>query len=415
MEHSTKVTSFSESLSLLWTKRFGTFWVGSLLSNLGMWMQEVAEPWLVLTLSGSPVLLGLDAFAMDAPTWVLTIFGGYLADHSDRRRVIFTFQSIQMLCPLILVILMLTGWVKVWMVILLTFIVGITDALSMPAFAASVPMMVRSDQIGRAITLNSTQFSISRVLGPVMAGLVMVHYGAIGCFTVNTLSYIPFLAVILWVIPKTKRLKDVDPRILGTQPWYYELRDIARDPMLRGGLLTIGWVSLLCGPILAFAPVLVKEILHSDASHFGGLLSAFGVGGLAGAFIVLAIDRRIPRRKLSSFSALLYAAAVIGASLMRTFVGLSAVLVLAGAALTMTNTSVNSILQGSARDEIRGQTASLFMLAMRGGMSLGSLLTGFSVHFFGISHALLLNGVFAVIAQLWMYRIWGSKTAQKGV
>ena len=166
---------------------------------------------------------------MDAPSWVLTVFGGYLADHADRRRLIFTFQAIQMLCPLILVILILLGWVQVWMVILLTFIVGITDALSMPAFASSVPLMVRSDQIGRAIALNSTQFNLSRVLGPAIAGLVMYHFGAIGCFTANTLSYIPFLAVILWVIPKTKRRKDVDPRVLGREPWYSELRDIGRD------------------------------------------------------------------------------------------------------------------------------------------------------------------------------------------
>src|ERR1035437_8984634 len=103
--------SISDSLSLLWTKRFGTFWLGSLLSNIGTWMQQIAEPWLVLNLSGSSVLLGLDAFAMDAPVWVLTLFGGFLADHADRRKVIFFFQAIQMLCPIILIFLILMGWV----------------------------------------------------------------------------------------------------------------------------------------------------------------------------------------------------------------------------------------------------------------------------------------------------------------
>lgn len=264
--------SFFESLSLLWSKRFGTFWVGSLLSNIGTWMQQVAEPWLVLSISGSPVLLGLDAFAMDAPVWVLTLLGGILADHADRRRVIFFFQSIQMFCPVVLVFLILMGWLHVWTIITLSFIVGITDALSMPAFQSVVPLIVKSDQIGSGIALNSTQFNLSRVLGPAFAGLVMASYGPVGCFATNAFSYIPFLVVILWVLPKSKKAKHFDRRSLGTEPWYTEIRSIGKDPLLRGGLITILATSLLCGPLIAFTPVLIKDVFHSDVTHFGAAL-----------------------------------------------------------------------------------------------------------------------------------------------
>ena len=123
------MSSLRSSLAPLRTRRFALFWGGSLLSNIGTWMQQVAEPWLVLSMSGSPVLLGLDTFAMDAPTWALTLFGGVLADHADRRRVIFLFQFIQMFCPLILVLLLLTGGLRVWIIVLLSLVVGITDAL----------------------------------------------------------------------------------------------------------------------------------------------------------------------------------------------------------------------------------------------------------------------------------------------
>jgi len=109
--------SLANSLRLLLTRRFGSFWVGSLLSNLGTWMQQVAEPWLILSLSGSSFLLGLDAFVMDAPVWILTLLGGVLADRHDRRKVISSFQTIQMLCPILLVILILTGTIHVWMII----------------------------------------------------------------------------------------------------------------------------------------------------------------------------------------------------------------------------------------------------------------------------------------------------------
>ena len=388
------------------------FWVGSLLSNIGTWMQEVAEPWLVLSMSGSPVLLGLDAFAMDAPVWLLTLLGGYLADHGDRRRVIFFFQAIQMFCPLVLVVLLFGGWLHIWMIVVLSLIVGVTDALSMPAFQSIVPLIVPSDRIENAIALNSTQFNLSRVMGPALAGLVIARFGAIGCFSANALSYVPFLAVILWILPKNKNTKRLERMQPGQAPWYAEIRLIGRDSGLRGALLTVLTTSLLCGPLIAFAPVLIKEVFHSDAAHFGGALSAFGVGGLLGAVLVLTINGRIDRRRLSSVSAIVYAFLVIAISMNRSFLGLAALLVLAGAALTTTNISINSMLQVTAKDQIRGQTASLYMLAMRGGLSLGSLIMGFSVHFFGITEALLTHALIAVLIHSWIFFKWArpSKT-----
>ena len=123
--------AFAQSVQLLLTRRFGTFWFASLLSNIGTWAQQVAQPWLLLSLGASPFLLGLDSFAIGAPVLLLTLVGGALADGGDRRRIIVQFQSIQMLCPILLVGLLLTGTVQPWIVIVLSLIVGITDALSM--------------------------------------------------------------------------------------------------------------------------------------------------------------------------------------------------------------------------------------------------------------------------------------------
>src|SRR5580693_4879196 len=127
------MTTFRESISLLATRRFGTFWFASLLSSIGTWAQQVAEPWLLLTLGASSFLIGLDSFAMNAPVWLLTLAGGALADRSDRRRVIAVFQSIQMLCPTAIVVLLIAGRVRPWMIIVLSVVVGVTDALSMPS------------------------------------------------------------------------------------------------------------------------------------------------------------------------------------------------------------------------------------------------------------------------------------------
>src|SRR5471032_2924958 len=124
MSSPSAITSFRESLRLLATRRFGTFWFASLLSSIGTWAQQVAEPWLLLTLGASSFLIGLDSFAMNAPVWVLTLAGGVLADRSDRRRVIALFQSIQMLCPIAIVVLLITGGIQPWMIIALSVVVG---------------------------------------------------------------------------------------------------------------------------------------------------------------------------------------------------------------------------------------------------------------------------------------------------
>src|SRR5471032_1832043 len=117
-------SSFGESIELLLTRRFGTFWFASLLSNIGTWAQQVAEPWLLLSLGASSFVIGLDSFAMNAPVWLLTLVGGALADRSDRRRVIALFQSIQMLCPIAIVVLLITGLIQPWIIIVLSVVVG---------------------------------------------------------------------------------------------------------------------------------------------------------------------------------------------------------------------------------------------------------------------------------------------------
>jgi MFS family permease len=224
--------TFRESLSLLATRRFGTFWFASLLSSIGTWAQQVAEPWLLLTLGASPFLIGLDSFAMSAPVWLLTLVGGVLADRSDRRRVITLFQSIQMLCPSAIVALLVTHMIQPWMIIVLSVVVGITDALSMPSFQSIVPSIVTREQIGRGLALNSTQFNLSRILGPAIAGVLMSSVGAMTCFVASAASYVPFIGVALWILPRWAP----GPSRAGAPPQRRlsaAIADILHQPQLR--------------------------------------------------------------------------------------------------------------------------------------------------------------------------------------
>jgi MFS family permease len=397
--------AFGKSIQLLRTRRFGTFWFASLLSNIGTWAQQVAQPWLLLSLGASSFLLGVDAFALGAPVLLLTLVGGMLADRADRRRVIAFFQSIQMLCPVLVVVLLLTGAVRPWMIIVLSLVVGITDALSMPSFQSIVPSIVARDQIPAGIALNSTQFNLSRILGPAVAGVLMASVGALGAFAVSAGSYVPFILVAVWILPH-----GAVARPGGHGFAYRELfagvREVAREPALRGALLTVLVTSAMCTPIITFCPVLVKDAFQGNVGHFSLAVGAFGVGGLIGATGLLAIDPGRDRRPLSSWFAAGYGAIVVLAALNHWFWVLPALFVLAGLSMTASNASANTLLLGAAPARIRGQTVSLFMLAVRGGVSVGSLLTGVSISLLGVREALLINGLLALTAQIAVGRAW---------
>jgi MFS family permease len=386
------------ALRLLGTRRFGTFWFASLLSSIGTWAQQVAQPWLLLSLGASSVLIGLDAFAMSAPVWLLTLAGGVLADRADRRQVIAGFQSLQMLCPIAIVALLLTGTVQPWMIIVLSLIVGITDALSMPSFASIVPSIVERRQIGAGLALNSTQFNISRIAGPALAGVLMAGAGAIGCFVVSALSYLPFIGVALWILPRGAAARSATTALDPRHP-LAGLRTMARLPVIRGALLTTFFSGLLCGPVVTFCPVLILSAFHGGAAQFSLAVSAFGCGGLLGAISLLAISAQSDRSRLSAWFAALFGLTLVAVALVPWFWALVGLLVLAGVTMSVTNTATNTLVQTAAASALRGQAVSLYMLAMRGGLALGSVLTGFSVHLLGIRPALLLNGLLAIAAQ----------------
>jgi predicted MFS family arabinose efflux permease len=290
-------------------------------------------------------------------------------------------------------------------VLLPTLVVGITDALSMPSFQSIVPSIVERPQIASAIALNSTQFNLSRILGPAIAGVLMASVGAVGAFAVSAASYVPFILVAWWILPQTVSVTSLrggfDHRKLMAS-----VREVLHEGNLRGALVTVLVSSFLCAPLITFCPVLVKEVFQGDISHFSLSMGAFGVGGLLGAVGLLAVNPDRDRRPLSSGFALAYGVVVVLVSVNRWSWGLPLLLVLAGFTMTASNASANALLQAAAPARIRGQTVSLFMLAMRGGIALGGLATGVMVGLLGVREALLVNGVLAVLAHTAIRRPW---------
>ena len=392
------------SKSFFRTTRYILFWISSLFSNIGTWMQQVAQPWVVLGLTNSPFWVGLDSFALNAPGWLFTLWGGVLADRYERRKTVLFFQVIQFLCVLVMVVLLVEGGLKVWMLVLISFLVGLTDSLSMPAFQSIIPSLVEEKDIHKAISLNSTQFNLSRILGPAIAGVVIVRFGAVVCFSANAASYIPFFLSLYFIYPRGG-LKIIEKQIKEKPTQQVkEFRDLLRLPDVRLPLLTTLVNGLFCAPIIAFSSVLIKDVFHAEVGTYGGAMTAFGIGGLLGAATsFISLPASFKGNKLASVIAVVLGFVMLSVGLTHSFPFLITLLVISGAALTASNIAVNIFLQENILNTIRGRVVSLYQLALSGGISIGALLTGFVVTQLNISTALVINGILAIIFQVWLF------------
>jgi predicted MFS family arabinose efflux permease len=232
----------------------------------------------------------------------------------------------------------------------------------------------------------------------------------VACFVVSAISYLPFIGVAVWILPRRGArppATEAAARTLKTG-----IADVLRQPQQRDALLTVLVTGVLCAPLVTFSPVLVREVFHGDAGQFSTAVASFGVGGLLGAVALLAVAPGVDRRRLSAGVALACGATLVLTALDPWPWGLPPLLVLAGASMTISNTAANTVLQATANPRLLGQTVSLYMLAMRGGISVGALLTGVSVDLLGIRRALLVNGILATVIQA---ALWLRRRAQIGV
>ncbi|MBM3795443.1 MAG: MFS transporter, partial [Acidobacteria bacterium] len=177
---------------------FRLMWIGACTSTIGTWMQTQAQSWLVLEMSKDPRVLGLDVFLGQIPIFLFTLVGGVVADRVDRRFVLLGSQLVQMTCAILLATLFLLGWVQIWHILALSFVVGTAQAFGGPAYQSLIPTLVQKEDLPNAIALNSIQFNLGRMIGPALGLLAFTHLGAAWCFYLNGISY---LAVIftLWV------------------------------------------------------------------------------------------------------------------------------------------------------------------------------------------------------------------------
>jgi MFS family permease len=396
------------TFSSLRIRNYRLYFTGQVISNSGTWMQSIAQAWLVLQLTGSGTALGLVTALQALPVLLLGSFGGVVADRFPKRRVLIVTQSVLGCLALVQGVLVATGAVRLWMVAALAFAFGLTNAIDNPTRQSFVVEMVGEEELKNAVTLFSTLVSLSRIVGPAIAGILITAIGLAPCFILNGLSY--GAVVIMLLVMRARELRPAARLAQARGQVIAGLRYVASTPVLRDILIMMALIGTLTYEFKVSLPLLAQGTFHGNAAGYAVLSACFGMGAVIGGLITAS-------RKATSFrrvvvAALLLGAAVLAASLMPTL-GLAALaLVAVGFCSIVFTATGNTTLQLISTPEMRGRVMSLWTIAFLGSTTIGGPVIGFIGQHVSPQWALATGGLAALAAGA--YGLFALRLARAG-
>ncbi|MBF0490678.1 MAG: MFS transporter [Candidatus Omnitrophica bacterium] len=380
-------------------RNYRLYFLGQSVSLIGTWLQMTALAWLVYRLTSSAYLLGLVGFLSQIPTFLLTPMAGVLIDRMDCRRLLIMTQSASLVQASILGLLLITNHISVPAILILSFVLGLINAIDIPARQSFVVDIIeKKEDLGNAIALNSSMVHGARLIGPTIAGLLISVAGEASCFLLNALS---FLAVIFSLLNMkiSLRPKDISQLTLWQgigEGFVY----VAGHIPMRAILILVATLSLTGMPYMVFMPVFAKDIFHGNASTLGFLIGASGLGALSGA-IYLASRQGIKGygRLLAGSSALFGIGLMVFALSHLLWLSWMAMVVV-GFGMMMLFAVSNTLLQTVVEDNMRGRVMSIYTVAFMGMTPLGSLIEGWCSHRIGVPMTMLIGGGICLLAAL---------------
>lgn len=360
------------------------FWGAMFVSNIGSWMQGVAQGWLVYRLTDSPFLLGFVGFAGSAPMIFLMLPGGVVADHFDRKRVVAASQIVQALCALWLAVAIRLDVISIWHIVGAALMVGVAQSFSAPAYQAMVVDLLEDrSRLTNAVAMNSLQFNLSRAVGPLLAGVTLSLYGSFWCFLINALSFLPLIRVLYSIRDRQLPLESTTPL---SRRMVEGLAFVWRQRILLLLVAMVAAMSLFGYPLLTLMPMLARKLFHNDASGLGYLTAAVGVGAL-GAALFLSMSMPEAKRVLR-----LIVLSVGGCGAVLVVVAFSSspalvipMLVIYGVGMVVSLVLCNASIQQGVPDAMRGRVMSIYTLSFFAFLPIGNLGAGVLAERWGIA------------------------------
>lgn len=375
---------------------FRIYWLGQCVSLIGTWVQSIGQTWLVLSLTGSPLLLGILGAIQFLPITIFSLFAGVIIDRYPKKQIILITQFTSMILAFTLAALVFTHTVSYGYILILALILGFSNTIDLPTRQAFTIELAGKKDLMNAIALNSATFNLARILGPAIGALIMASFGAGWCFLLNGFS---FLAVIvslfkLEVTPYVRK-KVSDNNMLK------EIKDglkyITREPALLQTILMVLIIGIFVFNFNILIPVFTKNILHQGEKIYGLLMSALGVGSLVGALMVSVKNKSGPSLKILLRSSIMVSITLILISFTRTYYYTAILLVITGIFNIWFSTTANSTLQITTEDEYRGRVMSVYSLVFAGASPIGNMFAGLTTDMFGANTSFLLSGVLTIL------------------
>jgi len=394
---------------------FRVQWFGACTSSVGTWTQLTAQNWLVLSITGSAFFLGLDAFLQQLPIMLFTLIGGVLADRRDKRRTLLTSQYIQMGTSAVLAALVYFDFIKIWHILAMSFTTGLAQAFGGPAYQSLIPSLVEKKDLPNAVALNSIQFNVARVLGPLLFGATIAIAATWGfsdpqamslCFLLNSLSF--FVVIYALMSLHVKHIPQVGAKTSMRDEMQGGLSYVRHHGSMVALIILAAATTFLGFAVLTFLPIFAQNIFHVGAGTYGHLLAFSGAGSVVGALVVAWLGKFKRMGLTTLIVQALYGMFIIAFSLSRTLWLSDVLLFLTGVSLMVVFSTVTSLIQLTAPNEMRGRVMSIYMVAFRGGMPLGSLVSGFFASRLGAPMVIGINGgLLIVVAAYFLVRSHG--------
>jgi MFS family permease len=381
-------------------KNFRLFFGGQSISLVGTWITRVATSWLVYRLTGSVLLLGVVGFCSQIPTLILAPFAGVMVDRLNRHKILVITQVLSMLQSFALAGLSFAGIITVRDVLLLQAAQGIINAFDTPARQSFVVEMVddRAD-LPNAIALNSSMVNLSRVIGPSIGGLIIAAVGEAWCFLLDGVSYLAVIASLLAM----RAVHEARPR--STAPIREELRVgfryVTEFAPIRNALLLLALVSTMGMPYTVLMPAIARNVLHGDSHTLGFLMTASGLGALAGALYLAARRTVVGLGGVIAIASVAFGAGLVLFSFSRSLALSLALLPIAGGGMMVTLASTNTIIQTLVDERLRGRVMSFYAMSFLGSAPLGSLISGLLADRVGPTATIFLGGVACIAGGAW--------------
>jgi MFS family permease len=401
----------STTFSSLSIRNYKLYFVGQGISMCGTWIQTIAQTWLIFKLTGSGTYIGLLTAVQFTPILLLGPFGGLLTDRFPKRRILYVTQTVAMTLSLLLAILVLTNTVQVWMVFVLAVCLGLVQVVDNPTRQTFILEMVGRDQLTNAVTLNSIQVNMARIVGPAIAGGLIAGIGIGYCFLVNAVSYVAVLACL--VLMRAAELQAA-PAIKRAKGQLREgFRYVRRTPGVRTILIMMAVIGTLTYEFPVVLPILASKSFHADAGGYSFLMAAMGIGAVVGGIITANRKNATPRAIALAAFGFGVAMLLTAASPHLLIAGLCMVLV--GIGSISFSSVANSTLQLQTAPEMRGRVMSLWTMAFLGSTPIGGPLIGYISEHSSPRVGLVVGGSAAIAAGIYallLIKRAGSSTAE---